>query len=236
MDLLYSILGGGFVGAGVVAILFKYLIQSSIQRSLDKHKHDLELNKQNLQQSFEREKQRLQYKIELELKEQTLNLTNFSAKKIDAMEEAYKLLISMMTIFFRIRSWDVFIEFVKTEEAKKKLISKAVSDYQSHFTKGFDSSMKAHEKLIELSVYMPDYIEEILTLVAMNHTKIIRKYSREMDEIHQRVSKGEFVDFSFQEFRLRIMEETSKTLGPAKQILITHLAQSLLYCINKQLK
>lgn len=227
MEFLYSILGGGFVGAGVVAILFKYLIKSSLQRSFNKYKHELDLEKQDIQQKFEREKQRLQFDIDLKLREHSLNITNFTSKKINAMEEAYRLLTSLMDTFFRIKSWDVYIENVNNDDQKKKLISKALEDYNHHFSISYDKNMKVHEKLLELSLYMPDELEEIMMIATSCHMSITQIYGKEIDSLTEKTRKNNNFEFSFQEFRLRLLKETSEALGPAKLLLKVKIKENL---------
>jgi len=76
--LITSILSGGFAGAAVVGLLFKFLIKNQLEKSLKHYQHELDIKKDTLQAE-----------IAVYAEHAKLQVTNHRQKSIAALEAVY---------------------------------------------------------------------------------------------------------------------------------------------------
>ncbi|MGO3344846.1 MAG: hypothetical protein ACTIM4_08245 [Marinomonas sp.] len=141
-----SIISGGFAGAGVVAVLAKFLIESRIKRSIQKYQHELDTRKDTLQTE-----------LSVYAHQKNLKFSKYDEAKRDSIKNIYVAVIA--TSFTR----NGFQKIIGVET--DITIEEFRSHYFQAFSKTFDSFDVVYKKITIAYAVLEDnsiYIEQEL--------------------------------------------------------------------------
>lgn len=212
-DVIASLLGGGFAGATVVGLLFKFLIKNQLEKSLKQYQHDLDTRKDTLQAE-----------LAVFTEHAKLRVTNYRQKSINALEAVYGGFV---------RTSLPRHGFKKTAPAKMPE-EKANSEYFRLFSENFQAFDRAFQSVqagfacLEENVIYLDSELEIQVVVALREVNsYYQKRYGELSSAHQAAQRL-FEDnalgkqqrsVDFDQFHAGMCADWSKIAGPVTAAL-----------------
>lgn len=222
---MISLVGGGFVGAGAVAVLFKLLIKSQLEKSVRKLQHQLDRKKLQLEAELS---------VFAELKKE--HSVSHQQKKVSALEICYSAVVGTSLPRHQFRKKPRTSSFSGTpEEQNASRYFHLFSENFQAFRRAFDSVSNAYAKLEDVGLYIDSDLEEKITRTLQKINDFyVRKYS-EMGQAHEQ-AKGHFdgkaiedmyITFDFQAFHQSMLREWSSETKVLRQELKDALREVL---------
>lgn len=173
MELITSILSGGFAGAAVVALLFKFLIKNQLKKSLKQYQHDLDTKKDSLQAE-----------LAIYTEQAKLRFINHGQKTITALELVYGSFIrtSLPRQGFK-KSWNI-AAFESTEDKLNSAYFEVFSENFQAMDRAFKAVSSAYQCVEENSIYMEQVLETDVTEALRRVISCYQKWHAELILAH----------------------------------------------------
>ncbi len=173
MDLITSILSGGVAGAAVVGLLFKFLIQNQLEKSLKQYQHDLDAKKDSLQAE-----------LIVYTEHAKLRFINHRQKAIAALEAVYGGFVrtSLSRHGFKKPSNSAAAE--SSQEKLNTAHFQSFSENFQAFDRAFKAIVAAYECLEENSIYLEHELENQVSAALKDVNSCYQKWHADLTYAH----------------------------------------------------
>ena len=204
-EFLISLVGGGFVGAGAVAILFKLFIKNQLEKSQREFQHHLD-------------GKRLQLEAELSIFSESKkeHSVSYQQKKVSALEGCYSAVVSTSLPRHQFRKTSTVSRFSEApkEENTSRYFHLFSENFQA-FSRAFVSVSNAYARLEDIGLYMDSNLEEKVTAVLQKINDFYVRKHAEMWQAHDqaqarfdgKVIENGYLTFDFQAFHHSMLRE-----------------------------
>lgn len=204
-DVFFSILGGGFAGAGLIIFLSKLILKNQLEKSQRKFQHHLD-----------RKKIQLEMELSAFFESKKEHSISYQNKSILAIEDCYSAITSTSLPRHLFRKYPTVSKFAGAEEEQmtSKYFHLFSENFQA-FSRAFDSVTNAFSKLEEAGLYIDSDLEEkVTTTLQKIHEFYIRKHNL-MRHAHDQAKAhfdGKILEqklrtFDFEEFHSLMVQE-----------------------------
>ena len=204
-DFLVSLIGGGFVGASAVAVLFKLFIQNQLAKSQREFQHQID-------------RKRLQLEAELAVfaESKKEHSVSYQQKKVSALEGCYSAVVSTSLPRHQFRKKPTISRFSGTpEEQNASRYFHLFSENFQAFGRAFDSVSNAYAKLEDVGLYVAPELEGKVTNTLRKINDFYMRKHAEMWNAHEEAGEhfdgkgieSEHITFDFQAFHNSMLRE-----------------------------
>lgn len=172
-DLITYVLSGGFAGAAIVALLFKFLIYSQLEKSLKQYQHDLDTKKDSLQAE-----------LSVYTEHAKLRLINHRQKTISALEAVYGSFIRTSLPRQQFRKSMNRLKPDSSEDEINSAYFKVFSDNFQAFSRAFSSVVSAFQCLEDNSIYLDQKLETQVAKSLGSVNACYQKWHAELERLH----------------------------------------------------
>ena len=216
MDLITPLLSGGFAGAAVVGLLFKFLIQHRLEKSIKQHQHDLDAKKDSLQAE-----------LAVYTEHAKLKFINHRQKAIAALEAVYGSFVR--TSFPRHGFKKSFSnpKFESSEEELNSVYFQIFSENFQAFDRAFKAITAAYQCTEENSIYLEHELEDQVAAALKDVNSCYQKWHFDLKAAHnsaQVLFKNNSLDHStrtmnFEAFYTELSADWIRITVPVKTAL-----------------
>lgn len=225
MELITSILGGAFAGAGVVVLLSKMLIKNQLSKSLKEYQHQLDVKKDAISVD-----------LAVHAENAKLKLMNFSQKKVSALEAIYEDFAKTSLSHHGFEVPHMFLEPIPdNEDENNSQYFKAFSDNFIAFQKAYQSISKAYATLDANAIYLsPDVEQNIATALTKIkecydkwHTELLRAHQAAQNLFSNKVLNKASRSHNFRSFYEGLTNDWSIIANPVRSQLKSIIREQL---------
>jgi hypothetical protein len=204
-DFLISLIGGGFVGAGAVAVLFKLFIKNQLEKSQREFQHHLDGKKLQLEAELS---------VFAESKKE--HSVSYQQKKVSALERCYSAVVNTSLPRHQFRKKPTISRFSGTpEEQNASRYFHLFSENFQAFSRAFDSVSNGYAKLEDVGLYMDSILEKKVTATLQKINDFYMRKHAEMGQAHEQATahfdgksiENGSITFDFEAFHYSMLRE-----------------------------